>query len=49
MCDQHDNSGNDKKQVIKTPDVPPEGSWQTKVPLGCAISKSIHSSPMVKD
>jgi len=28
---------------------PIKGSWQTKVPLGCAISKSIHSSPMVKD
>jgi len=22
---------------------PPEGSWWTKVPLGCAISESIHS------
>jgi len=22
----------------KMPDEPPEGSWQTKVPLGCAIS-----------
>jgi len=26
------------KQVIKMADKPPEGSWQTKVPLGCAIS-----------
>ena len=37
------------KQAIKTPDEPPEGSWRTKVPLGHAISKSIHSCPMVKD
>jgi len=22
----------------RTPDAPPKGSWQTKVPLGCAIS-----------
>ena len=28
---------------------PPEGSRRTKVPLGCAISMSIHSGPMGKD
>jgi len=28
---------------------PPEGSWQTKVSLGCVLSWSIHSSPRVRD
>jgi len=37
------------KQTIKTSDEPPEGSRQTKVSLGCAISMSIHSGPMGKD
>jgi len=31
------------------PDEPPEGSWQTKVSLGCVLSESIHSSPRVRD
>jgi len=31
------------------PDEPPEGSWWTKVPLGCAISVSIRSCPRVRD
>jgi len=34
--------------AIKTPDEPPEGSWWTKVPLGCAIPMGICSCPMVK-
>jgi len=33
----------------KAPDEPPEGSWWTKVPLGCAISKSIHSCSRVRN
>ena len=37
------------KQAIKTPDGPPEGSWWTKVPLGCTIPMGICSSPMGKD
>jgi len=37
------------KQGIKMPDEPPEGSWQTKAPLGCTISESIRSSPRVRD
>ena len=28
---------------------PPEGSWQTKVPLGHVLPKGIHSCPIVKD
>jgi len=37
---------NDEKGM---PDEPLEGSWQTKVSLGCVLSGSIHSSPRVRD
>ena len=33
----------------KMPDKPPEGSWQTEVPLGCAIPMGICSCPIGKD
>jgi len=38
-----------KQTIKKMPDEPPEGSWQTKVPLDRVLSESIHSCPMVKD
>ncbi len=35
----HKHNNDDwKMNNKKMPDEPPEGSWQTKVPLGCAIS-----------
>jgi len=42
----NDNRTNDRK----APDEPPEGSWWMKVSLlGCAISKSMHSSSRVRN
>jgi len=35
--------------IKRTPDEPPKGSWQMKVPLGCAISSSICSCLRVRD
>ncbi len=35
--------------IKTTPGEPPEGSWWTKVPLGCVLSLSIHSCPRVRD
>jgi len=37
------------RQAMKDAREPPEGSWQTKVPLGCVLSMSIHSCPRVRD
>jgi len=45
----NDNRANDRKAVGKAPDEPPEGSWWTKVSLGCAISESMHSSSRVRN
>ena len=37
------------KQAKRIPYESPEGSWQTKVPLGRVLPKGIHSCPIVKD
>jgi len=38
-----------EQMIEKAPDEPPEGSWWTKVSLGYAISKSMHSSSRVRN
>ena len=46
---EHNNDERRMNDEKGMPDEPPEGSWWTKVSLGCVLSESIHSCPMEKD